>query len=184
MRSILAFPASRLSGPLAGVTVLLCLGACTPATLPAETPPLLLAAGIETDAEGRCFGRDVSPAVIETVTEQVLDRPALRAADGTILQPAAYRTVTRQEIVRERQEVAFETLCPPAYTPEFVETLQRALAARGFYTGPINGLMDRNTGRAVQDFQRRNGPDSPLLSIRTARSLGLVPLSPEEIAAL
>jgi hypothetical protein len=44
--------------------------------------------------------------------------------------------------------------------------------------------MDVATGRAVQDYQRRNGPDSPILAIATARELGLVVLSPEEIADL
>ena len=40
------------------------------------------------------------------------------------------------------------------------------------------------TGRAVQDFQRQDGPDSPLLSIETARSLGIVALSQEQLDRL
>lgn len=137
---------------------------------------------IETDAQGRCFGRDITPAVIETVTAQELDRPAVLDAAGTVTAPAAYRTVTRQQIVRDRSEVQFETLCPPAFTHDLVATLQRALTARGFYRGPINGILDAATGRAVQDFQRSNGPDSPLLSIEAARRLGLVALAPEQLA--
>jgi hypothetical protein len=160
------------------------LSACADEMPGPGTVPTLLGAEIETDAEGRCFGRDVAPAVIETITATEEVTPAILGPDGSILSPATYRTVTRQEITRERGEVAFETICPPAYTVEFVSTLQRALATRGLYRGPINGVMDTATGRAVQDFQRAEGPDSPLLSIRAARSLGIVALSQEELDRL
>jgi peptidoglycan hydrolase-like protein with peptidoglycan-binding domain len=92
--------------------------------------------------------------------------------------------VTRQEITRERTEISFETLCPPSYTADFVSSLQRALALRGFYTGLVTGIMDIPTGRAVQDFQRVDGPDSPILSIDTARALGLTQLTAEQIDSL
>lgn len=146
--------------------------------------PAFVAAQIETDDDGRCFGRDITPAVIETVTAQVLDQPEVRAEDGSVVSPAVFRSEIRQEITRERQVVAFETICPPAYTVEFVQTLQRALMARGFYRGEINGHLDADTGRAIQSFQRDDGPDSPLLWISTARELGIVALSPEQIEAL
>jgi hypothetical protein len=143
--------------------------------------PDFMTAEIETGNDGRCYGRDITPAVIETVTAYEVETPAVIGPDGSVLTPASYRTVTRQEIIRERGEVTFETLCPPAYTVEFVATLQRALTTRGLFTGPINGLMDTATGRAVQDFQRFDGPDSPLLSIEAARRLGIVELSAEQI---
>ncbi len=145
--------------------------------------PALGAAAIETDASGLCFGRDITPAVIETVTEQVLERAAITAPDGTVIAPAVYRRAIRQQIVRDRSEVQFETPCPPVFTPAFVASLQRALTARGFYRGPITGTLDTATGRAVQEFQRRDGPDSPLLSIAAARSLGLVALDRDALAA-
>lgn len=163
----------------------LSLAACTePGAAVPDNVPAFVAAQIETDSEGRCFGRDITPAVIETVTAQVLDQPAVLAEDGSVVSPAVFRSEIRQEITRERQVVAFETICPPAYTVEFVQTLQRALKARGFYNGEINGLLDANTGRAIQSFQREDGPDSPLLWIATARELGIVALSPEQIEAL
>lgn len=163
----------------------LLLGGCasTSGTAPApDSPPAVFGLpAIETDAEGRCFGRDITPAVIETVTAQELARPETRDAAGTVTAPAAYQTVTRQQIVRDRTEVLFETLCPPAFTSDLVASLQRALTARGFYRGPISGMLDAATGRAVQDFQRSDGPDSPLLSITAARRLGLVALAPEDL---
>lgn len=141
-------------------------------------------AAIETDASGRCIGRSITPAVIETVTAQVLDQPAVLGPDGAVVQPARYRSVIRQNITRDRQEVLFETICPPDFTPQFVATLQRALATRGYYAGPINGVLDTATGRAVQDYQRGIGPDSPLLSIGAARALGIVSLSDAQLAQM
>lgn len=163
----------------------LSLTACAAPSGPApEIVPAFMAAEIETDADGRCFGRDITPAVIETVTAQVLDQSEVRAEDGTMISPAVFRSEISQQITRERQVVAFETICPPAYTVEFVQTLQRALAARGFYNGQINGHLDVTTGRAIQNFQREDGPDSPVLWIATARELGIVALSPDQIEDL
>lgn len=162
------------------------LAACGAAPEDASAPavPAFIAAEIEPGPDGRCYGRDITPALIETVTEQVLDQPARYDETGALVRQARYRTVIRQQITRERREVSFETLCPPAYTPEFVSSLQRALRARGVYSGPISGVMDAPTGRAVQDYQRGDGPDSPLLWIGAARALGLVELSAAQIDAL
>lgn len=143
-------------------------------TGPRPVLPALVAAEISHDAQGQCWGRDIAPAVVETVTAQEVESPATHAEDGTQVTPATYRSVIRQRIVRERDEQAFETLCPPAYTQAFVESLQRALSARGFHRGEVTGLLDRATQRAIQDYQRPWGPDSPLLSLEAARRLGLV----------
>lgn len=146
--------------------------------------PAFITDELQIGPDGLCYATDTTPAVIETVTAQVQDQPAVLAADGTVVTPASYRTVTRQAITRERTEIRFETLCPPAYTEAFVQSLQRALALRGFYDGPVTGVMDVATGRAVQDFQREGGPDSPILSIAAARTLGLARLTQEEIDRL
>lgn len=121
-----------------------------------------------------CYGRHATPAIVETVTEQILVQPPQITADGTVSYPAIYRTETRQDIVRERKELWFETLCAKAFTPEFNSSVQRALAARGYYTGAITGKFDRATRRAVLGFQRAEGLDSDILSLAAARKLGLV----------
>ncbi|MBB3712100.1 hypothetical protein FHS00_001677 [Limimaricola variabilis] len=146
------------------------LAACA-VTLPQV--PAFMAAEIETRENGRCYGRDITPAVLETVQEQLRE-----PGDG----PARYRSVTRQRIVQERREVAFETLCPPAFTPSFVETLQRALVTRGFHPGPVTGQLDQRSFDAVRAFQRATGgPDSPVLSLASAQRLGIVALTPEQL---
>lgn len=131
-------------------------------------------------APGSCWAADISPAVVETVTEQVLVQPAEPGADGTVLRPAAYRTETRQAIVRPRRETVFETPCPDVMTPDFIASLQRALKARRMYRSRITGVMDERTREAVRRYQKPRGLDSGMLSLATARDLGLVALDRKE----
>ncbi|WP_439523066.1 peptidoglycan-binding domain-containing protein [Marivita sp.] len=121
-----------------------------------------------------CWVRDVAPAAIETVTRQIEVAPAQINEDGTVRSPARYRTETAQAITRERQELVFETPCPHALTPEVIATLQRALEARGLYRGPITGAMDVRTLLAVRRYQNARDLPSALLSMQSARGLGLL----------
>ena len=157
-----------LTLPLAVIT------ACAPAPIAQPSNVLIDMGQIETRGDGRCFAKDISPAVIETVTTHELENTEVRDANGVLTRPATFRTVSRQQIVRERADIRFETVCPQNYTAERVRTLQRALRARGFYEGEINGTLDRATGFAIQRFQREDGPDTVLLSIETARKLGVI----------
>ncbi|WP_252729742.1 peptidoglycan-binding protein [Pacificibacter marinus] len=127
--------------------------------------------GADPDA---CYGRHTTPAIVETVTEQVLVQPPQINADGSVSYPAIYRTETRQEIVRERKELWFETLCADALTPQFIASVQRALAVREVYSGQVNGKLDRATRRAIAAYQKPEGLDSEILSLAAARKLGLV----------
>ena len=132
------------------------------------------------DAEpGSCWGREVSPATIETVTERILLQPAQITSDGTISQTAVYKTETRQAIVKERRELWFRTPCEEEMTPEFIASVQRALAARGIYRGAVTGQMDARTRRAIRAWQQPQGLNSPVLSLAAARRLGLVPVAQE-----
>lgn len=125
-------------------------------------------------APGTCWGKIPTPAVVETITEQVLVTPAKTNPDGTIATLPVYRAESRQQIVTPRTDRWFEIPCPPSFTVEFVSTLQRALQARGLYTGAVTGNMDAETRRAVLAVQTANGLPSDVLSIETARELGIV----------
>lgn len=122
---------------------------------------------------GACWGQETHPAVVETVTEQVVLQPAQVRSDGTVDVPAVYKTETNQRIVKERRELWFRTPCPDELTEEFVSSLQRSLMARGLYSGQINGRMDRQTRRGVRNYQAPLGLDSGILSLAAARKLGL-----------
>ena len=145
-----------------------------PASVPASAsspPDAASAAAAPPGAPpGTCWGRHATPAVIETVTDQIRLAPS---PGGGPSAPVTYRTETRQIIVRERRETVFRTTCPAEMTRPFVETLQRALAVRGHYRGAVHGRFDDRTGLAVRHYQRGMGLDSPVLSLAAARRLGL-----------
>lgn len=74
------------------------------------------------------------------------------------------------------EEVAFRVPCPEQMTPELIRSLQRALAIRGYFNGPVTGRTDDKTRMAVQAFQRDAGFDSSVLTLETAQRLGLLPI--------
>lgn len=121
-----------------------------------------------------CWAQDVSPLVIETVTEHVQVAPERFSPDGTVIYPAEFRSETRQKIVQERSTIWFQTPCPGEFTVAFVASLQRALKARALYVAPVTGVMDAETEAAVRKFQAERGLDSPKLSLAAARQLGLI----------
>ena len=167
---------TRRSAPTAAVALIL-LAACE-AALPVPgigEPDVIQLRGTPPPGSpaGACWGREAQPAVVETVTEQVMLQPAQVRADGTVEAPAIYKTETRQAIVSERKELWFRTPCEAELTPDVISSLQRALQARGLYSGAINGEMDRPTRRGVRKYQAPLGLDSGILSLAAARKLGL-----------
>lgn len=131
-------------------------------------------------APGTCWGKIPTPAVVETVTEQVVVTPAQINADGSIAALPVFRNETRQQIVTPRTDRWFEIPCPPTFTVEFVSTLQRALQVRGLYEGAVNGNLDAATRAAVFAVQDAAGLPSDVLSIETARMLGIVAIPRSE----
>lgn len=125
---------------------------------------------------GACYGKDVTPAVIEQVTERVLVDEAEIGPEGNIITPAQYEERTSHQVVKGRDEIYFETPCPPRWTPDFIASVQRALSARGIYKGEVSGTLDHATRQAIRTFQVQNGLNSGILSTDNARALGLVEL--------
>lgn len=133
-------------------------------------------------SQGTCFARTTTPAIIETVTEQVIVQPAQVRSDGTVESPAAFRTVTRQRILRERREVEFETPCASILTPQLIASVQRALIARGYYHGSVTGALDARTSAAIERFQTdQDDVHTSVLTLKTARTLGLVALPRDQL---
>lgn len=115
---------------------------------------------------GSCWAKQIKPAVIQTETTQT----AIPDDDGKIV----YQTETTQTIVEERQEIWFEVPCQRVMSSDFIASVQRGLAARGFYAGPVTGKMDDATSKAIRLMQVPLGIDSQILSILGAQHLGLV----------
>lgn len=122
---------------------------------------------------GTCWDAVIIPARVETITEQVMVSPPVKSTDGRLLEPAVFASETRQEILRPREERFFEIPCPSVQTPDYLASLQRALAARDLYTGPITGSLTPETRAAIRRYQAPLGIDSPTLSLEAARGLGL-----------
>lgn len=131
-------------------------------------------AGAPPSDQGLCWAKDDIPAVIETVTEQVLLTPEIRDETGTLIQPPVYSSTVDQRMVKDRETVWFQTPCPELIPADFVATLQRALKARGLYLRPLSGVMDADTTTAIRRFQAERGLDSEILSLAAARELGLI----------
>ncbi len=148
------------------------LASCTGA--PATQPDASAERPAAAPRSAACMAHDTTPAIVETVTEDILRRPAVIAPDGTIAQPAEFETRTHQKIVQERRDVTFETPCPPVFDLEFIASLQRALKARGYYKGPVSGKLDAPTSRAIRSYQRTFGLNSSILASDAARRLGLI----------
>jgi hypothetical protein len=159
----------------------LLLAACAPQggqRTASETEPVLvtrqaLATPQEAPA-GTCWDRTATPAVIETVSQRELIEPAKVSSDGRIQTPARYRSTQTQKIVQPRQTHWIELVCADQMTPDFVASLQRALAARGFYAGEATGRMDAATKEAVVRLQAATAEPVTDLTISTARAMGLV----------
>ena len=67
-------------------------------------------------------------------------------------------------------------------TPQFVASVQRALVARGYYRGAITGVMDPRTTSAIERFQvSQDDVHTGVLTLRSARSLGLVALPRDQL---
>ncbi|MBV2358235.1 peptidoglycan-binding protein [Thalassococcus sp. CAU 1522] len=131
-------------------------------------------ARVETLADGSCRAREVTPAVYEQVMGEVQVVQAEIGADGTVIRPPVYRRAPVPRIVRPRAEISFEAPCPADMTQEFIASVQRALAARGYFGGNVTGLLDGPTTAAIRRYQSERGLQSGQLSLATARDLGLV----------
>ncbi|MCF1709028.1 peptidoglycan-binding protein [Tabrizicola sp. J26] len=131
---------------------------------------------------GACWAKEVTPAVIETVSEQEMIRPAQLAEDGTQISPAVFRSVTRQKIVQDRQTVFFRKPCGADGNITFTASLQRALKARGLYSEPVTGEMNEATRLAIRRYQEPRGLDSKILSLAAARDLGLVAVDRDSLS--
>lgn len=158
------------------MAVTLALSACAENAVvtSANIGPISVANSPPEAMPGTCWGKNVSPAIVETITHKVLLQPAQISSDGRVQVPPIYKTEDVQHVAHPRKENWFEVPCEAQMTPEFIASVQRALEARGHYSGPITGEMDSRTRAAVRRYQRSEGFDSAILTVAAARNLGLI----------
>lgn len=67
-----------------------------------------------------------------------------------------------------------QAAAPQALAQSTVSAAQQALKDKGFYAGPVNGVMDQATRTAITNYQQQNNlPANGLLTQQTAQSLGI-----------
>ncbi len=111
------------------------------------------------------------PAQYKTITVTELVTPAQTKA---IEIPAVYSTVTRQEKISDGHMEWRSILCQTNMTRDRVAQIQRALKAKGFNPGPIDGVIGSQTVAAINAFQRKNNlPVDKYLNIATVKALGV-----------
>ncbi|MFZ1469874.1 MAG: peptidoglycan-binding domain-containing protein [Paracoccaceae bacterium] len=170
-----------IKAPFLATLFALALGACVGPSMPdapargdfASELVVLKDQGPPKGPKGACWQADIRPAVIETVTEQVMITPEKTAPDGSAI-PAVFGSETSQRIVADRDTVWFRAPCAAEMTSDFIATLQRALKARGLYLLALTGVLDAPTRDAVRRYQRPRGIDSDHLSLAAARDLGII----------
>jgi hypothetical protein len=84
-------------------------------------------------------------------------------------------TIERQvEVTPERYEWMQVVCVDTTQGKHSIQAVQRALAARKLYGGPIDGVIGPKTKKALTAFQKANGlPGQGSLTIATTRALGL-----------
>jgi hypothetical protein len=117
--------------------------------------------------------REISvPGAYQNVTVETLVNPAMERRSTV---PQQMGSVNRQVIdAAERYEWVPVVCENTSHGVVSVTAAQRALAAKGLYNGPIDGIVGSRTTHAVREYQRQNGlPGNGSLTLETARRLGL-----------
>jgi outer membrane murein-binding lipoprotein Lpp len=113
------------------------------------------------------------PAKYETVSVTKLVSPA---QEKKIIIPATYQMVSKQIKTSEGQMEWREILCQTNMTRDRISDIQRALQAKGFDPGPIDGIVGTRTMAAVHNFQKSsNLPTDKYLNVATIKALGVSP---------
>ena len=111
------------------------------------------------------------PAEFRTIPTQELVVPA-----RTEKRAHAAKTATIERTVLRAPEKYewVEVLCDTNADVASISAVQKALADRGYYKGPIDGIIGPMTQRALEDFQSAAGlPHQGYVTIDTLRALGL-----------
>ena len=144
------------------------------------------------------------PAKYETIERTVVDVPA-HTREVTV--PAEYATVSVRKLV-EPEQVTRNTVEPqyttvtryveskPAYTqwervfcnesiePALAFEIEQRLNAEGFNPGPIDGNLDADAEKAINNYQMDQGLAKGAINPRTLESLGIVDFSESDVFEL
>ncbi|MBF0370064.1 MAG: peptidoglycan-binding protein [Magnetococcales bacterium] len=136
-----------------------------------------------------------TPAKYKTVTRRVVEIPATTkeinipakyqteevcklvtpASETRTVIPAEYKTVSYQEIAQEGRMEWRPILCETNTTPDVIRKLQTSLQEKGYYDGPIDGIIGVLTIRGLNGYQQANNlPTDRYLNLETLKNLGII----------
>lgn len=114
------------------------------------------------------------PAVYKNVKVRKM---VVAAAEQRVAIPATYKNVSERHLVTEGQLEWQPILCETNTTTDTIRKLQNALATKGYNPGPIDGVVGRQTMRAVTRYQGDNSLPSGKLTIETLQRLNVLAAS-------
>ncbi|MDF1692047.1 MAG: peptidoglycan-binding domain-containing protein [Zhongshania sp.] len=146
------------------------------------------------------YRKEVTPPVYEALRKRVVDVPEHTIE---VMVPAQYKTVKVQRETapaRElrhpiapvykrfsyREKVADARLdwrmipCERELSKELVYSVQRALRAKGYDTGGVDGVLGKYTLAAIHDYQKSQGLATGRLSVEVIEALGIRLLAEHE----
>lgn len=96
-----------------------------------------------------------SPAEYQTVSRQVI----VAYKNGEELITPKYITTTKKKAKKatNEEEEWSEITCHTGFDMALIKAVQQALKDRGYYEGPINGIDNLSTRRALKNFQIKEG---------------------------
>jgi hypothetical protein len=136
------------------------------------------------------------PAVTRQVKRQVVERPE-RVEEYTIpavyekqrvkelvaeeqvktyTVPAVYKDVEKTRVTGRAEGVWRQVICDRNASPKLIMKVQKALAAKGYNPGTIDGNLGPQTVAAVQKFQADNDLPQGQVSIESVQALGIDPI--------
>lgn len=137
---------------------------------------------------------DVVPAKYKTVTKKMVDTPArteeipvepvyqtvtrrvVKTPESTREEviPAKYTTKTERRLVKKGGFTVWtEILCESKTTNEKVVQIQKALQAKGYDPGTIDGVMGIKTQAAMKQFQVDSNLPTGNMNMETLKALGI-----------
>lgn len=111
------------------------------------------------------------PAEYKSVTKTIVDRPTTVKREEV---PAVIKNVDREVEVAQARTLWTQVLCEVNTTNEVVIRLQSALKSTGHYFGKIDGIIGPGTRRAIMSYQKAQGVESDILTIESAKALGVI----------
>jgi hypothetical protein len=143
---------------------------------------------------GEVFCKRATPARYKTVTKRVMVTPASTRKveipaeyktvkvrkmvtppqEKRITIPAEYQTVTRKEKISDGHMEWLPVLCQANMTKSKIREVQMALQKKGYYDGPVDGVVGPATISAMQKFERDNDLTvSIYLTTEALKALGI-----------